>query len=238
MGQQVDREVTHVSEEQAEIYLSIALTLALGQTPPESLAIYCLALAWVETGDGDVVCNNPGNLFARGYAPGNPLEIDYWGGDYWRPSWIDEHSNDDAVFAGKVPSAFRAYADPQEGWNAFARTVVAKKPLVAAMVADDPLLVVRALKSTGYSPDYSDSHADTFRSLAHQLRDEKRFAGFSGVTLPGYTAPAGAPAQTASRRSAPGGAAPMVIFAGITVALLLLVLRVKPGSRSLRRLAA
>jgi hypothetical protein len=172
---EVPATTTPTSEYQASVYLVVALTNALQSAPSEQVATYSLALAWIETARGkSIVQNNPGNLSAGSS----------WSGNYWRPPWYASTEPKYAalhqqMIDGKQPSAFRAYSDPQEGWDAFAREVVRRKSLLEAMAADDPVAVVRALRETGYAQDYRDSVADSFRSLVAEFRSRNLFGGLA-----------------------------------------------------------
>jgi hypothetical protein len=175
---QVPATNTPVSEYDASVYLVVGLTKALSSAPSEQLATYSMSLAWVETARGkSIVQHNPGNLSAGAN----------WSGDYWRPPWFDSTDPKYAklhqqMLDGTTPSAFRAYATPQAGWDAFAREVVRRKSLVAAMASDDTLGIVRALRETGYAPEYSDASAASFRSLAAEFRSRKLFSGLATAT--------------------------------------------------------
>lgn len=178
MGSELSATPTPVSEYQASVYLVVGLTMALNDAPSEQVAVYSMALAWIETARGkSIIQNNPGNL----------QRTASWSGDYWRPPWYPEvhdakydglHA---AMLAGTAPNAFRAYPDQQSGWNDFAREVVRRKSLLSAMAADDPLAVVRALRSTGYSQEYQDTTAESFRSLVAEFRSRNLFGGLRKV---------------------------------------------------------
>jgi hypothetical protein len=210
------------------------LTQALQQVPPENVALYILALSAVETGNWQkTIGNNPGNLIAGGYFPPKTTETLLWSGSLWRPSYMFDGSRNAEVLAGKIPSAFRVYPDPQSGWNAYAKQVVKRRSLLEAAQADDPLAFVRALRATGYSQDYTDSTAATFRSLVKGYRAKGHFAPFRGVELPGQSVAQSSPAPAPS--SSKGSGAALAIL-GLVALVFLGTLMVKPGSR--RRLAA
>jgi len=222
---------TPISETQAIVYLTVALTQALQRVPPENVALYILALSAIETGNWQKqIGNNPGNLIAGGYFPPKTTETLLWSGKIWRPDYVFDGSRNDEVLAGKIPSAFRVYSDPQTGWNDYAKLVTKHRSILEAAQADNPLAFVRALRSTGYSQDYKDSVASTFRSLVDGYRAKGHFAAFRGVQLPG---------QPVAQATAPKGAkgmGPALAILGIVGLLFVGTLIVKPGSR--RRLAA
>lgn len=195
---------TPITEESAVGVLSELFPIFLNQSPPEALAVYTLALAWIETGRGQKINNNnAGSVSCR----------DDGAFDFWRPPWFSGDNPSyaalhQAMLDGKAPRAFRSYESAMEGWNDFLREVLRRKSLVAAMLADDPSAIVRALVETKYSIDYKPQHAETFRSLAKEFRSRGRFAEFKGVTLPGYEL---------ARKSSGGGALLFVLF-GVAVA--------------------
>ncbi len=224
---------TPISETQAIVYLTVALTQALQQVPPENVALYILALSAVETGNWQKqIGNNPGNLIAGGYFPPKTTETRLWSGPIWRPDYVFDGSRNDEVLAGKIPSAFRVYSDPQAGWNDYAKLVTKHRTLLEAAQADDPLAFVRALRSTGYSQDYADSVAPTFRSLVDGYRAKGHFSAFRGVRLPGEPV---ADASTPSPKTS-SGSGPAIAILAVVALLFVGTLMVKPGSR--RRLAA
>lgn len=218
MGQQVPATYTPVAESQAVAYLTVALTLALKQNPPEQIGVYTLALAWIETGAGQsLIQNNPGNMSC--YADGRD-----WSGDYWRPPWFDSTDPKYAalherMLNGQAPSAFRAYPTQEAGWAAFVHEVVRRKGLLAAMMADDPLAVVRALRGSGYSADYRDEVAKSFASLVKAFRSRGAFAPYIGVELDGLpsasTAPPAAPKKVGGGG---GGGAVLALLAAVGAA--------------------
>lgn len=178
MGTEVPATATPVSEYDASVYLVVGLTQALQDAPSEQVAVYSMALAWIETARGrSLIQNNPGNITTTAGAAGS----------YWRPPWYpDQHdpkydSLHAAMLAGTAPNAFRAYPDQQTGWNAFAYEIVRRKPLLSAMATDDPLQVVRALRATKYSQDYTDRTAESFRSLVAEFRSRNLFGGLRKV---------------------------------------------------------
>src|SRR5512139_950637 len=130
MGTEVPATATPVSEYEASVYLVVGLTQALQDAPSEQVAVYSMALAWIETARGrSLIQNNPGNITTTAGAAGS----------YWRPPWYPEvhaakyNGLHAAMLAGTAPSAFRAYPDPQSGWNDFAREIVRRKSLLSAM---------------------------------------------------------------------------------------------------------
>lgn len=212
MGNEVPATKTPVTEYQASVYLVVALTNALQSALPERVAVYSMALAWVETARGQaLIQNNAGNLTAGSG----------WTGDYWRPPWYPEDHDPkyDALhakmLAGQAPNAFRAYPDPQAGWNAFAYEVVRRPTLVAAMNADDPSAVVQALHDT-YSGDYGSKHVDTFRKLVAEFRSRNLFGGLPGAPAPGSVATT---ATTKPKKDGTGGGMLAAILLGVTAAL-------------------
>lgn len=220
---------TPISETQAIVYLTVALTQALQNVPPENVALYVLALSAVESGNWQkLIGNNPGNLIAGHYIPPKTTETLIWSGKIWRPDYVFDGSRNDEVLAGKIPSAFRVYSDPQAGWNDYAALVTKHRSLLDAAQADDPLAFVRALRSTGYSQNYADSVASTFRSLVDGYRRKGHFAAFRGVELPG-SAVAQSPAPAKSM-------GPVLAILGVVALVFVGTMMVKPGSR--RRLAA
>lgn len=222
---------TPLTEQQAIVYLTVALTQALQGVPSDNVALYLLALSAVESGNWQkLVGNNPGNLIAGGYFPPKTTETLLWSGKIWRPDYVFDGSRNDEVLAGKIPSAFRVYSDPQTGWNDYAKLTTKHRNLLDAAQADDPLAFVRALRSTGYSKDYADSVAETFHSLVEGYRAKGHFSAFRGAELPG---------QPVAQSSSPGsskGMGPALAILGVVVLLFVGTLMVKPGSR--RRLAA
>jgi hypothetical protein len=222
---------TPLTEQQAIVYLTVALTQALQGVPPENVALYILALSAIESGNWQkLVGNNPGNLIAGGYFPPKTTETLLWSGKFWRPDYVFDGSRNAEVLAGKIPSAFRVYPDPQTGWNDYAKLVTKHRSLLDAAQADDPLAFVRALRSTGYSQDYTDATAQTFRSLVNAYRSKGHFAAFRGVELPG------SPVAQSSTPSKATGMGPAIAILGVVALLFVGTLMVKPGSR--RRLAA
>lgn len=183
MGSVVSATKTPVTEQEAVVLLTTALTKSLGQPPPEHIGLYLLALAWIESGRGkSVVCNNPGNLMARGYRRGSEYSV--WSGNYWRPEWFSSPGQlHDAMVSGNAPSAFRAYPSAVDGWEDYVALVVKKQELLTSAMNDDVSDFVRALHAT-YSPDYSDSHVGTFRALITDFRNKKYFLQFRGNELP------------------------------------------------------
>jgi hypothetical protein len=221
---------TPISETQAIVYLTVALTQALQQVPPENVALYILALSAVETANWQKqIGNNPGNLIAGGYFPPKTTETLLWSGKIWRPDYVFDGSRNDEVLAGKIPSAFRVYPDPQAGWNDYAKLVTKHRSLLDAAQADDPLAFVRALRSSGYSQDYPDSSAATFQSLVNGYRAKGHFAAFRGVQLPGESVAQASP-------SGSKGMGPVLAILGVVALVFVGTLMIKPGSR--RRLAA
>ena len=222
---------TPLTEQQAIVYLTVALTQALQQVPPENVALYILALSAVESGNWQkLVGNNPGNLIAGHYIPPKTTETLIWSGKLWRPDYVFDGSRNDDVLAGRIPSAFRVYPDQQTGWNDYAKQVTKRQSLLDAAQADDPLAFVRALRSTGYSQDYTDATAQTFRSLVDGYRRKGHFAAFRGTELPG------SPVAQSSSPSSSKGMGPALAILGVVALLFVGTLMVKPGSR--RRLAA
>lgn len=213
MGNEVPPLATPVSEYQASALLVVGLTQALQDAPSEQIAVYSMALAWLETARGrSVIQNNPGNL----------TKTANWTEDYWRPPWYPEKHDPkyDALhakmLAGEAPSAFRAYTDQQTGWNDFAREIARRKTLLSAMEADDPLAVVRGLRTTGYSQDYTDATANSFRSLVAEFRSRNLFGGLRKVSevVPPQPTPQ---APAAAKKS--GGSGGLVAFVlGVVVA--------------------
>lgn len=223
---------TPATELQAVGYLTTALTTSMLQVPPQNVALYFLALVWIETARGkSIIRNNPGSLIAKGFSGGQ--EKSYWSGEFWRPDWWFDGSKNDGMFAGTVPSAFRAYATPEQGWTDFASLVTRKQSLLSAAMADDPLAFVRALRATGYSQDYTDNVASSFRSLVDGFRAKGYFAPFSDVKLPSPAVASNSPKASSSGSGGMWAAAAIAVFA---LGLLYATTRIKPGSR--RRLAA
>lgn len=221
---------TPISETQAIVYLTVALTQALQNVPPENVALYLLALSAVESGNWQqLIGNNPGNLIAGHYIPPKTTETRIWPGKIWRPDYVFDGSRNDEVLAGKIPSAFRVYSDPQAGWNDYAKLTTKHRSLLDAAQADDSLAFVRALRSTGYSQDYTDSTAKTFRSLVDGYRKKGHFSAFRGVELPGQPVAQSSPSKSK-------GMGPAMAILGLVALLFVGTLMVKPGSR--RRLAA
>ena len=211
MGNEVPATATPVSEYEASVLLVVALTQALQDAPSEQVAVYSMALAWIETARGRaIIQNNPGNVTTSDSGPN----------DYWRPPWYPEQHDPkyDALhakmLAGQAPRAFRAYPDKQTGWNSFAYEVVRRKPLLSAMAADDPLAVVRALRSTGYSSDYTDQTANSFRSLVAEFRSRNLFGGLRKV----FEVEIPQPAQPVAQQQKKGSGGLLALLLGVVAA--------------------
>lgn len=175
MGIQVARNRTPVSATDAARYIEGALTALLGRVPTRNVALFTLALAWVETGRGQgMVANSPGNVMAKGIR--NGAEYSVWSGDYWRPQWWDAAWTNKEMREGRWPSAFRAYSNMAAGFKDFCAAVTKRAALVAAMASGDALAVVLALNSTKYSPDYGKKHEPTFAKLVAEFRKQGLFA--------------------------------------------------------------
>lgn len=221
MGTEVPATATPVSEYDASVYLVVGLTQALQDAPSEQVAVYSMALAWIETARGkSIIQNNPGNITTTAKSSGN----------YWRPPWYPEQHDPkyDALhakmLAGQAPNAFRAYPDQQSGWNSFAYEVARRKPLLSAMAADDPLQVVRALRSTGYSSDYTDQTAESFRSLVAEFRSRNLFGGLRKVFEI-------APAQPAVASKKSGAGTIVALLLGVAAAAGAAWIYLKRGKR-------
>jgi hypothetical protein len=169
--------LTPVSESAAaSILFDVVPELYSGEVS-RPLLLLLLSLAMVETARGKQVReNNPGNLMARFFAAGDPKERSVWSGDYWRPSWWFDHSRDDSMHAGKVPSAFRSYPTALDGWRDYVRLLFStkKKPIIAAASLGDIPAFVAALGDL-YSPDYKPEHVKTFRSLYDEYSEKGFF---------------------------------------------------------------
>jgi hypothetical protein len=208
---------TPVDEVQGSIYLVVALTTALQSVLSEQIAVYSMALAWIETGNGQLIQNNPGNI----------TKTSNWTGNYWRPPWYpDDHDPKydalhAAMLAGKAPSAFRAYPDQQSGWNDYAREIVRRKKLLAAMNADDPAAVVAALHDS-YSSDYGEKHVETFRKLVAGFRSRNLFGGLPRATTS---------VATTKRTTGVGIGTILVLVAGAGAALVVALLSKKRGRK-------
>lgn len=179
MGIELPATPTPTTLAEASMLVNSAWAAVNGSLPPRLLAIYSLALAWVETGRGkSLIQNNPGNLFARGFVPasGGAVERDYSKTDFWRPPWYRDGSRDVEMYAGKIPSAFRAYSQPIWGWLDFVKEIARRQPLVNAALQDNPTAFTLALANTGYSSSYGDEHAKTFRSLVNEFKSIGLFA--------------------------------------------------------------
>ena len=128
------------------------------------------ALVALETARGRSVQNgNVGNVTAPPDYPGK----------VWRPTWFElgpESSPRDvslhaAMLAGKAPSAFRAYASPEDGARDFARLLLTSRyaPLMKAAASTDVDAFRREL-ARHYSPDYANPSATrTVTQLVHEL---------------------------------------------------------------------
>jgi hypothetical protein len=171
--------------------LTIALTTELKTVPPQKLAEFTLALAWVESGRGAVTGNNPGNVACAGFS--NGVEK-FWisSGDYWRPPWFATTGStvNKLMLSGLAPSAFRSYPSEDVGWRAFAHEVVRRKAVVDAALEDDALAFSLALRDSKYSPDYGPQHESTFRKLVDDIERRKLFTAFAGVAMVPSAVPA------------------------------------------------
>jgi hypothetical protein len=225
MGHEVPATATPVSKQEAISLLTVALTDQLGQPPPEQVGVYSLALAWVETSQGrSIIQNNAGNVSCNDDGRG-------WSGNYWRPPWF---TGDNPKFAalhlrmleGQAPRAFRAYPSQQAGWNDFVHEVVRRKPLLAAMMSDDPLAVAMALHDTNYSKDYGAQHAETFRSLVAGFRAAGDFRQFKGLPLEGVSP---------AKRSSSSGLGTLLFVGVMGAAGVLIWVKLNPAAS--RRLA-
>lgn len=161
---------TPLSAEQARVLLVAAMPGIDRDT-----GTLLLALIWIETGGGNLVNFNAGNITAS----------DRWEGAAWRPPWflVDANSSPkmvalhEAMLHGKAPSAFRAYASALEGFQDFARVLRANFPSVlAAARTGNAADFVRALHDSGYSRDYTQAHVPNMIHLQEQLAPQ--FAGF------------------------------------------------------------
>lgn len=109
-----------------------------------------MAHIWIETRNGKSLWNNNvGNLTAKDTAPG----------DYWRPHWYAEPTEEtsarnrelhEQMLAGKAPRAFAAYPDIAAGVRAY---LSAMRGRFATMWrADGPAEFVREWRNSGYTP--------------------------------------------------------------------------------------
>lgn len=78
-----------------------------------------------------------------------------WTGDYWVPPWV--HNERDPLHelyvAGKVPKAFRAYADLEAGVRGYVTALQRYFPeILAAYKTQDPMTVWKAIRAH-YMPD-------------------------------------------------------------------------------------
>jgi len=138
-----------------------ALSAAMPGIDRDSASLL-LALIWVESGRGNLINNNAGNLSAGSS----------WPGAAWRPPWYDRtdtpHLADlhARMLAGTAPSAFRAYDSAPEGFADFVGVLRSRFPTVLAAARDgSPADFVRALHDSGYSRDYTLAHVPTFTQL-------------------------------------------------------------------------
>ncbi len=144
-----------------------ALLAALPALDRASAALL-LGLIWVETGRGNLLNWNAGNITAS----------DKWPGDAWRPPWFESSSNPhlaelhERMLNGQAPSAFRAYDSAAQGFADFAGTLKRQFPSVlAAAATGDATAFVGALHDSGYSRDYRAVHIGTFAQLQHQFAE-------------------------------------------------------------------
>lgn len=169
--------LTPVTESDAVAILS-DIVPELSPAVSRSLLLLLLSLAMVETARGKAVRdNNPGNLMAKFFAKGDPKERSVWSGAYWRPSWWFDHSKDEAMYAGNVPSAFRSYPSARDGWRDYVALLFkpSKSAIIdAATVGDIPGFVAALGKL--YSPDYKAAHVKTFDSLFREYSAKGYFA--------------------------------------------------------------
>lgn len=147
-------------------------------------ATLLLALIWVETGRGNVVQHNVGNLTAGAS----------WTGAVWRPPWFELKPDASPrlqtlhalMLQGKAPSAFRAYETSEAGFRDFANVLNRQFPeVLAAATTGSADQLVNALKRR-YSADYGKSHVQTFQRL------QAEFAPLTAGMPAGTVAPAGA----------------------------------------------
>jgi hypothetical protein len=157
----VPRQSTPISAEHARDAL-----LAAAPSLNRPTAALLLALIWIETGRGNLMNWNAGNITAN----------DKWPGNAWRPPWFEASSDPhlaelhERMLAGTAPSAFRAYDSATHGFADFVATLNRQFPSVlAAASTGDPAAFVAALHDSGYSRDYRPVHIASFAALQHQL---------------------------------------------------------------------
>jgi hypothetical protein len=147
---EVPRTITPVKANEATALLVTALRDKEGKNV-ERVAQHLLALVWIETGGGKLVCHNWGNLAG-----------DYQG-NFWRPPWyeLSESSSPrqrelhQRMLDGKAPSKFRAYESRILGLVDFVRLLYSPRyaPMLAAARKGDTAAFAAAVHDTGYCPD-------------------------------------------------------------------------------------
>ena len=139
-----------------------ALVAAMPGIDRESAALL-LSLIWVETGRGNLMNHNAGNITA-GLS---------WQGLAWRPPWFSTPGPlHDRMLAGTAPSAFRAYNSATEGFADFVHVLQHQfKSVLDAAASGNPALFVQALHDSGYSRDYNLTHIPTFAQLRESFHE-------------------------------------------------------------------
>lgn len=157
----VPRQPTPISAEHARDALLAAMPALNRPT-----AALLLALIWVESGRGNLMNWNAGNITASSS----------WPGKAWRPPWFEASSDPhlaelhERMLAGTAPSAFRAYDSATQGFADFVGVLKRQfSSVLAAASTGDPAAFVAALHDSGYSRDYRPVHIATFAQLQHQL---------------------------------------------------------------------
>lgn len=167
MGRELPRAVTPVTTEETKELLRVA-----APDLTEKQRDWFVALILIESANGNLICYNFGNLANGGFVNG---EEKLWtDSDYWRPSWYGNESDPlhQRMLEGSAPSCFRAFVTAELGMSSFAKLIMASRmtALRAAAAADSPDAFVVALRATGYSPDYTEAHVNSFRSIVAKLR--------------------------------------------------------------------
>lgn len=167
MGRELPRTVTPVGTTETRELLRVA-----APDLTEKQRDWFVALILIESGNGNLICYNFGNLANGGFVDG--AEKLWTDSDYWRPGWFSDESDPlhARMLEGTAPSCFRAFVNAELGMASFAKLIMSAQmtSLRAAAAADSPEAFVVALRASGYSPDYSEKHVNSFRSIVAKLR--------------------------------------------------------------------
>jgi hypothetical protein len=162
-----------------------AYVRVFGSLPSREAAELLTAQVWLENARGKAItANNIGNLSVK------PSD----GVDYYRPPWFDRAAVEalpesdtrrarylqlnDRMHAGTAPSAFRAWASPQQGFDEWLGLLKRRYPaILQAADNGDPIAFAQAIYASGYCRDVECAKAGpSYRSLQAEIRKLGYFA--------------------------------------------------------------